>query len=197
MLCTSDERGSAHMVAAGDIIAGCPAVREAQSSQPNARWLGLTDQQISEGGWLFPGPRLRAYLTAAAEAAKDHPYPGVAPGIPRPPLASVYVRQQAETAVEADGDASDSAPVELEARPAEGDPEPGARLRGHRRTRGRESSLLRTALISLAEGWLHGGARPEVPVHVPAADLLPPRPLPHVIADSVTASLSGVGSMTS
>jgi Trypsin-like peptidase domain/PBS lyase HEAT-like repeat len=191
MLCTSDEAGSAHMVSADDILAGNSIVREAQSAlKGNARWLGcLSDDQIIAGGWLFPGPRLRSYLDAAARAAADHPYPGVVPGVAPPPLSAVYVRQQAEpVAVTAD-----ESPVDLETRPAEeivhGEQDcvliggPGAG----------KSSLLRTALITAARKWQDGEVGTEVPVHLLASDLIPASPLPDLIAAGVTASLSGVG----
>lgn len=195
MLCTSDEAGSAHMVSADNIVTGCPVVWETQSAPgANARWLsGLSDQQITDGGWLFPGPRLRTYLDAAIRAAADHPYPGVVPGITPPPLTAVYVRQQAETLAEASGESLGLAVADLEKRPAEeilsrahdcvliGGPGAG------------KSSLLRTVLITLARKWQRGEAETEIPVHILAADLIPPSPLPDMIAAGVTGSLSAVG----
>ncbi|WP_331736515.1 trypsin-like peptidase domain-containing protein (plasmid) [Streptomyces canus] len=60
-------------------------------------WLRLLDDaQLAQGGWHFPGPVMRAYLAAAASAARDHPHPGVLPGLEPPPLTAVYLRQQAE-----------------------------------------------------------------------------------------------------
>jgi HEAT repeat protein len=196
MLCTSDEAGSAHMVSADDIIAGLLMVKEAQAA--NARWLGtLSDEQIGNGGWRFPGPRLRAYLDAAGRAAAEHPYPGVVPGITPPPLTAVYVRQQAEAVALTDDEPPGQAPSDLQGFPAEeiltreqdcvliGGPGAG------------KSSLLRTALISVAVRWQRGEGGAEIPIHVLASDLLPPNPLPDLIAAGVTASLSAVGILRS
>jgi HEAT repeat protein len=199
MLCTSDGAGSAHMVTADDIIAGSLLVREAQTVPTvNAGWLSaLSDEQLAEGGWLYPGPRLRAYLDAAVRAAEDHPYPGVVPGVTPPPLTAVYVRQQAETLpVEGDGSPEQTA-ADLKNRPAEdilGREEDCVLIGG---PGAGKSSLLRTALITLARRWQRGEPGTEVPVHVLASDLIPPRPIPDLIAASVTASLSAVGILKS
>lgn len=198
MLCTSDEAGSAHMVSADDIVSGCSPVREAQAaSGANLRWLGsLSDEQISDGGWLFPGPQLRSYLDAAARAAADHPYPGVVPGVAPPPLTAVYVRQQAEPVAVAGDDPLGMASVDFDKHPAEeilsqehdcvlvGGPGAG------------KSSLLRTALISLARRWQRGETAPEIPVLILASDLIAPSPLPDLITAGVNASLSAVGVLT-
>src|SRR5207247_8124375 len=68
MLSTSDERGSAHLISAAEILTRCPEARHLGSSSSVLReWLSdLTDDQIKVGGWRFPGPELRAYLDAAA-----------------------------------------------------------------------------------------------------------------------------------
>jgi HEAT repeat protein len=199
MLCTSDDAGSAHMVTADDIMSGHVLVRETQATPTaNTRWLrALSDEQLTVGGWLFPGPRLRAYLDAAVRAAEEHPYPGVVPGIAPPPLTAVYVRQQAETlSVESD-ESPEQTSADLEKRPAEevlgreGDcvlvGGPGAG----------KSSLLRTALTTLVRRWQRGEPGTEVPVYVLASDLIPARPLPDLITASVTASLSAVGILKS
>jgi HEAT repeat protein len=199
MLCTSGEAGSAHMVTADDIIAGCAQVREAQSAPAvNARWLRvLSDAQLADGDWLYPGPRLRAYLDAAVRAAEDHPYPGVVPGVIPPPLTAVYVRQQAETLSAESGDSPEQASADLAKRPAEEilDREEDCVLVGG--PGAGKSSLLRTALITLARRWQRGEPGMEIPVHVLASDLTPPRPIPDLIAASVTASLSAVGILKS
>ncbi|MFF1263583.1 MULTISPECIES: helix-turn-helix domain-containing protein [unclassified Streptomyces] len=46
--------------------------------------------------------QLRAYLSAAQRAAREHPYPGVLPGI-APPLAAIYLHQRVRHQARADG----------------------------------------------------------------------------------------------
>jgi Trypsin-like peptidase domain len=193
LLCTSDGRGSAHMVLAADLIAGNPAVAQAQVEGPGTtRWLRvLTDDQIRAGGWRFPGSRLRAYLDAAIRAAREHPYPGALPGSPTPSLSAVYVRRRAnatmhDKAVADSHDPPDTIPAEqvmerkgnaiLLAGPGAG-----------------KSSLLRAGLITVAERWRSGETSGSIPVRVLAADLVPARPLTDAIAASVNADLSTVG----
>lgn len=51
---------------------------------------------------------LRAYLSAAQRAAREHPYPGVLPGI-APPLAAIYLHQRVRHQARADGTPWDTA----------------------------------------------------------------------------------------
>ncbi len=56
-------------------------------------WLQrLDDDMLRAGRWQYPGPRLRAYLEAVSDAAKDHPYAFARHGGPK--LNTVYLRQQ-------------------------------------------------------------------------------------------------------
>ncbi|MFJ9752366.1 helix-turn-helix domain-containing protein [Streptomyces chartreusis] len=52
--------------------------------------------------------QLRAYLTAAERAAREHPYPGVLPGV-APPLAAIYLHQRVRQGELASGARWDSA----------------------------------------------------------------------------------------
>lgn len=52
--------------------------------------------------------QLRAYLSAAQRAAREHPYPGVLPGI-APPLAAIYLHQRIRHQTRADGTRWDTA----------------------------------------------------------------------------------------
>lgn len=199
MLCISDEAGSAHMVSADDIVANCPAVWDTQTTtNANTSWLTtLSDPQIGEGGWPFPGPKLRAYLDAAIRAAADHPYPGVVPDISPPPITAVYVRQQAETIPDSDGEPPDPNSKDLERRPAEEILSRGQDCVLSAGPGVGKSSLLRTALITLARKWQRGEEGTEVPVCVLASDLIPQHPLPELIAAAVTTNLSSVGILKS
>jgi hypothetical protein len=197
MLCTSDNAGSAHLLSVDTIIAANPEVARVQSdAAANLDWLTtLDDAQIQAGGWVFPGPRLRAYLAAARDAADAHPYPGIVPGARRLPLTAVYLRQQASLPSEAATQPEEMVSAESLARrlPAEtildraedsvviADPGAG------------KSCLLRMGLITLAERWLAGRSAPVVPVRVLASDLVAPLPLPEAIAAGVGAELSAAG----
>ena len=122
--------------------------------------------------------RLDDYLTAAARAASDHPYPGVLPGTP--PLAEVYVRQQATL--------RRSAPVSLPVDKI---------LAGHEmcvvlaEPGGGKSSLLRTLLADGAERGLRGTNEDgiAVPILVPAAALTG-LPLAQALAAAATVALA-------
>jgi hypothetical protein len=196
MLCSSDKGGSAHMVSAADILAALPQIAQPQTDPAhNTRWLQeLDDDQIRIGGWLYPGPQLRAYLDAAVRAAREHPYPGVVPGTRPPPLTTVHLRQQAQpatTGARADTSGSSS---------AESSGTPGASWAQELLDRdgdavviagpgGGKSTLLRTGLITLAERWRAGQRGRWIPVRVPAAHLATPRTLHAAIADSVSTDL--------
>jgi hypothetical protein len=96
MLVTSDSAGSAHMIPVAELLSRCPQARRHDTVAAHRTWLaGLSDAQLTAGGWLYPGARLRAYLHAAAAVAADHPYFGVASVIGPPPLSQVYVRSDA------------------------------------------------------------------------------------------------------
>ncbi|GAA0381465.1 hypothetical protein GCM10009530_35250 [Microbispora corallina] len=215
MLSTSDMAGSAHLIPISAILARCPEARyDGEGAAPYLDWLAsLTDEQVTAGGWRFPGPRLAAYLAAAAARAEDHPYPGVLPGTPRPPLSQVYVRHHTQRLSDAappgEGTGAEPAvdgtipsgpiPPRRERTPAEdvlvadhdvvviGGPGAG------------KSSLLRTTLIDLATRWLarrETGERvgPSIgaPVRLLAADLTGPGALSTRIAAAVAADLGGL-----
>lgn len=181
MLVYSNERGSAHLVSAADLLAADPVVREVQAdAAANADWLAtLDDDQLRAGGWRYPGPRLRAYLYAAAKAAQQHPYPGVE----HPPLMRVYVTRAARET--GGGQVPAAAVVALD--------EDGVVVGGPGIGK---SSLLRSALITTAQAWLRGGPGQVVPVRVLAADLVPERPLPEALAASVRTEVTAAGSLT-
>ncbi|MGJ6969253.1 HEAT repeat domain-containing protein [Streptosporangium sp. G11] len=186
MLCLSDNRGSAHMVGAADILRHLP--EEAIDAQPhesgpgNAGWLAtLSDEQIRAGGWQYPGPGLRDYLKTAVRAAlaDPHPAPGDA-GLP-----AVYVEQQARRAAPDFG-----TPTTVSATEVFGGAEHAFVFGGPGIGK---SSLLRMGLVNLARDWLNGEAGPVLPVRVQATDLVDARPLPQLIASGVEADLSSVG----
>ncbi|MGW3038165.1 trypsin-like peptidase domain-containing protein [Streptomyces sp. NPDC001178] len=195
MLFSAGKGGSAHMVSAGDIISALPQIAQLQSDPArNNRWLEqLDDEQILNGGWPYPGPRLRRYLKAAIDKAQTDPYPGMPDT--RPQLTRVHLRQQVQpSATGRHNEAGTSSPGGFSESPGalpaqevldqDGDvvliAGPG----------GGKSTLLRMGLITLAERWRAGHAGRWIPVYVPAAHLALPRPLHEAIADSVTADLN-------
>ncbi|MGW3038379.1 HEAT repeat domain-containing protein [Streptomyces sp. NPDC001178] len=195
MLCSSNNEGSAHMVSAADLVAALPQVTQLQSDPTrNTRWLEqLNDEQIRIGGWPYPGPLLRAYLDAALDMAQDHLYPGIVPGTQQP-LSAVHRPQQAQpvtTAANADTGISSlaahfespSAVAAQEIVHRDGDAVviagPG----------GGKTTLLRAAVITLAESWRSGQGGRWIPVHVPAVRLVPLRPLHEAIAASISTDL--------
>jgi hypothetical protein len=193
MLCLSSGTGSAHIVPATYMVARCPEVAAAQAGTAGKLgWLStLTDEQIRGGGWLYPGPRLRAYLEAAIRAAQVHPW--VIPEITPPPLTSVYVHQKAKASegtrlrarLLADDDVA-RFPAEVifqEDRHCVLLAGPGAG----------KSSLLRAGLTAAASRWQHGEPGIEIPVRVQAADLTSAASLPKAIADGVHADLGAAG----
>jgi HEAT repeat protein len=185
MLCLSNDRGSAHMVGAEDILAHLPD--EASGAQARSdTWLAtLTDEQLRATGWRYPGPRLRAYLEATVRAASLSAYPAADGGSRSPDQPVRYVDQAAIRARQPDG-----APIEVTATSIFGQDEDALVLGGPGMGK---STLLRMGLVSCARDWLVG-PRPEVaPVLVQAADLVGQRPLPQLIAASIEASLSPAG----
>ncbi|WP_266863658.1 trypsin-like peptidase domain-containing protein [Streptomyces prunicolor] len=188
MLATSDSRGSAHMIAAADILDRCPEAALYSGSRPKrSAWIeSLTDDQIRAGGWGYPRPLLRAYLAAVGNAAD-----AVRPlGMPRettaPALSSVYVRQRAETKTESAG--------AVDAVAEAGAPFPAEQLFRSNRdgvllgdAGAGKSSLLRMGSRLLAEGWQRDEERTSVPVLIEAAELVPHRPIPEALAAGVQA----------
>ncbi|WP_328580496.1 trypsin-like peptidase domain-containing protein [Streptomyces sp. NBC_00370] len=188
MLVTSDSRGSAHMIAAADILDRCPEAALYSGSRPKrSAWIeSLTDDQIRNGGWEYPGPLLRAYLAAVRKAA-DAVRPLAMPrATPAPALSSVYVRQRAETKPESAG-AVDAAAGTGNVFPAETlfrSNRDGVLLGG---AGAGKSSLLRMGSRLLAEGWQRDEERTAVPVLIEAAELIPHRPIPEALAAGVQA----------
>jgi GTP pyrophosphokinase len=191
MLCTSDRTGSAHMLPIDEIVRRCEPASALHQAPGIAhrRWLSLlTDGQLKAGGWLFAGPRLRAYLDAAVKAAQAHSYANVVTDDRPPKLTEVYVHQH--TRMEQGGESD----AEFVARMLSADVvferaddsfligAPGAG----------KSSLLRAAVISLVDR-VRQEAASSVPVRVLAADLVPARPLPEAIAHSARTDLSPFG----
>lgn len=192
----SHKAGSAHMVSAADILSALAQIAPAKSGPvPNKVWLEqLDDEQIRIGGWPYPGPRLRAYLDAAILMAREHPYPGMVPGTRPPPLTTVHLRQQAETATTTTQDGADAssrqhrdAPAKVSAHQVLDQDGNAVVIAG---PGGGKSTFLRTGLIAMAERWRTEQSGRSIPVLVPAADLAPPRPLHEALADSVAKGLS-------
>lgn len=125
------------------------------------------------------------YLDAARRAAREHPYPGVLPGM-MPPLASVYLRQ----VVDARDDQAEGPSQLLPADRVLVDGEMCVVLAG---PGGGKSSLLRTRLASGIQHWQQGTGEATVPVLVQAAALTGRRPLADALASAVTADLSTYG----
>ncbi|CND87925.1 Predicted NTPase (NACHT family) [Mycobacterium tuberculosis] len=214
MMCMSNDRGSAHMVGAADILRHLPeeaaAAQRQGSGRGGAAWLAaLTDDQIAAGGWRYAGPRLRDYLETAVRAALL-PSPSDADGTSRlPDLADVYMEQSAmpDEAVPdgtmPDGTVPDET-VPDGAGPGRRAAIPAAEIfqrDAHAIIFGGpglgKSSLLRMGLTGLARAWLDDDPPAGVPVRVQATDLADARPLPQLIAASVEADLSAAGIVSS
>ncbi|MEV5892876.1 trypsin-like peptidase domain-containing protein [Nonomuraea fuscirosea] len=194
MLCLSNDRGSAHMIGAADILSHLPEEAvAAQSREPGpggSAWLAtLTDQQIEASGWQFPGPHLRDYLETAIRAALLQSHPGSETSARLPDLPSVYMDQRATLSTTSLGTQATISAAKIFERDGNamifGGPGMG------------KSSLLRIGLLKLAKSWLSGHAGTAIPVRVLATDLLDARPLPQLIASSVEADLSTVGVLSS
>ena len=126
----------------------------------NGAWLGtMDDAQLRAAGRRVPGPRLRRYLDAARRADRMHPYFHLL-GTGLPPLATVYLRQQASAQlmthgrVDADELVLRHAGVQVIGGPGAG-----------------KSSLLRHITATAAKAWLRGATGGFVPILVPAASL--------------------------
>ncbi|MEU3628380.1 HD domain-containing protein [Amycolatopsis coloradensis] len=190
MLCTSDKSGSAHMLPIAEIVGLCDEARRIGGTiwLSYQHWLRhLDDAQLRAGGWAVAGPKLLGYLTTAARAAHQHPYPAVTGGR-TPSLTEVYVQQDAlseDTMAGQPGDSAAGLPASvLFDRPGDslliGGPGAG------------KSSLLRAAVTFLVGRWLRGET-PVAPVRVLAGDLVASSPLPEAISASVRADLSAIG----
>ncbi|MDQ0310236.1 transcriptional regulator with XRE-family HTH domain [Kitasatospora herbaricolor] len=139
--------------------------------------------------------RLGAYLAAARRAAREHPYPGVLPGA-SPPLATVYLRQQAtrQRRHESQFNGDTAGPLDIRA----GSQAADEILAGGQTCvvvagpGGGKTSLLRTRLADCVEQWLNGRGEDVVPVLVPAAALAG-RPLTQALAAAATADLASHG----
>jgi transcriptional regulator with XRE-family HTH domain len=139
--------------------------------------------------------RLDHYLSAAARAAAEHPYPGILPGT-QPALASVYLGQRVTRVLkpstnteeanahteEAEGPATVPAEQVLATNPCIVLAGPG----------GGKSSLLRSRLAHGVARWQTGRGEATLPVLISAASLLD-RPLPQALAEAVTAHLASYG----
>ena len=191
MLCTSNLKGSAHLLRVADILALSEElqVTHAETESRQRHWLDrLDDAQVHAGDWRYPGPAIRDYLTLALQAAERHPYPGVVPGIAPPALSEVYVHPEARP----DSGSDDPSPEgrRLPARTVF--EQPGSILLIGGAGAGK-SSLLRTAVATEVREWQGGKPISWVPVRVQAADLVASRPLPQAIASAICNDLSAVG----
>ncbi|WP_406180581.1 trypsin-like peptidase domain-containing protein [Streptomyces canus] len=199
MLARSNKAGSTHMVPLSEILSRCPA------PAPPAPWLdALTDEQLRAGGFRHPGAQLRDYLKAARDTADEHPYAALLTDAQEIPLSTVYVRQEASAADEAEDEA---APSDL------GRSHPGRDRRHSSRERPAaesvlaedrhvlftggagtgKSSLLRRLTCTAASTWLDDPeqAPSYVPVRV-GADQLLDLPFPEALARAVGRDLPGL-----
>ncbi|MFJ3036898.1 S1 family peptidase [Streptomyces tendae] len=187
MLARSNKAGSAHLIPLSEILARHPA------PEPPVAWLNaLNDNQIRAGGFRHPGPALRDYLRAAREGADEHPYAAILTEAGDVPLSTVYVRQDASRAPDADTEDPRRRHTRRN-RPAE------SVLADHRHvlfTGGAgvgKSSLLRRLTHVCATAWLEEPAQapPYMPVRVAAAQLTD-RPFPEAMATAVGRDLPGL-----
>jgi hypothetical protein len=185
MLCLSNDRGSAHMVGAEDILARLPEEGARAQARSDAWLATLTDEQLRATGWRYAGPRLRAYLEAAVRAASLSAYPEAPDGPRSADLSARYIDQSAIVARQPDG-----APAEAPAASVFRQDEDALVLGGPGMGK---STLLRMGLVSCARGWQVSPPPKVVPALVQAADLVNQRPLPQLIAESVEAALSAAG----
>lgn len=129
--------------------------------------------------------RLEDYLQATDRAAREHPYPGVVPGV-IPPLAAIYVRQDAVRITGAPRDG-------IEARRAADDVLDGSHncvvMAG---PGGGKSSLLRSRLAAAVGRWQDDRGGSLLPVIV-SAGALADMPIARALAEAVSADLSSFG----
>ncbi|MEU6351849.1 trypsin-like peptidase domain-containing protein [Streptomyces sp. NPDC047072] len=199
MLARSNKAGSTHMVPLAEILSRCPA------PAPPVPWLNaLTDEQLRAGEFRHPGAQLRDYLKAAWDAADEHPYAALLTDAQDIPLSTVYVRQEASAADEAEDEAAFADP----------DPRrPGRDRRSPSRERPAaesvladdrhvlftggagtgKSSLLRRLTCTAAAAWLDDPERAPsyIPVRV-GADQLLDLPFPEALARAVGRDLPGL-----
>ncbi|MEV4976009.1 NACHT domain-containing protein [Streptomyces scopuliridis] len=145
-------------------------------------------------------PLVAEYLTAARDAARQHPYPGVLGAPDLPTLADVYVHQQAHnpTADDQDSPSPDNATMSgNQASPAVPatevfrEDEAMCVLLGG--PGGGKSTLLCAHLADSADAWLDGRTGKTLPVMVSAAALTGTDLLPTALAKAVTGDLRQVG----
>nr|WSZ12987.1 trypsin-like peptidase domain-containing protein [Streptomyces canus] len=199
MLARSNKAGSAHMVPVSEILSRCPA------PAPPVPWLdALTDEQLRAGGFRHPGAQLRDYLKAARDTADEHPYAALLTDAQEIPLSTVYVRQEASAADEAEDEA---APSDLDRHHMGRDRRHSSRERPAAEsvladdrhvlfTGGAgtgKSSLLRRLTCTAASAWLDDPA--QAPSYVPVrvgADQLLDLPFPEALARAVGRDLPGL-----
>ncbi|MGF1430051.1 NACHT domain-containing protein [Kitasatospora sp. LaBMicrA B282] len=141
---------------------------------------------------LHAGPTLAAnqladYLRAAAQAAAEHPYPAVFPGVV-PPLARIHLRQVARPYSSSSHPAASGHP-----------PVPADEMLGSTadltvvvaEPGGGKSSLLRMHLARVCGRWLRGERREALPVLVHASAVVT-GPLADCLAKAVNADLPGL-----
>lgn len=185
MLTTSDSSGSAHLVSAADVLARCAEADMLRTSVSVHRaWLeSLGDDQLTAGGWRFPGRWLRDYLAAAVAEASEQPDDA-------PDLHSVYVQQNLEaygtpaepitTAYTLRGEAAYDAVARITGDVLLwGDPGIG------------KSTMLRFIAVDAAQRWLESDdvQGVDVPVRVHAGALAEPGSLVERLAAAVAADL--------
>ncbi|NUW42530.1 NACHT domain-containing protein [Nonomuraea rhodomycinica] len=169
-----------------------PAWWKQERSKCEGLWEAALELRRAAGG-LAPAVNeeqharsVRHYLRAVEQAAASHPYPGVLPGSPLPPLRQVHVRRRVTTP----------------ARPGTGDQERCRPAEEVLATEGRvvlllggpgagKSSFLRTSLIALAEQWTSGAGTGSVPVYVPAHFLTREGVLGEQLAQAVRSQIKG------
>ncbi|MEO3867562.1 trypsin-like peptidase domain-containing protein [Nonomuraea sp. B12E4] len=149
---------------------------------PPARsdWLDLlTDEQLAAGDQPIPGPRLREYLRAVRDAAREHPY-RLSPA-DAPPLPTVYLRQWATA------EQPDSPGPEYENADDVIDRHTGVQIIGEPGMG--KSSLLRHITERTAGAWLDGHQDGAVPILVHASALTKSLSLPDALAAGVIEEL--------
>lgn len=171
--------------------------RERNSDHERSRGLGVRREQAT----VASAQQVRAYLTAARQAAARHPYPairGEASSLPL--LADVYVHQHARTQPQEAPDC----PALDDATPTGSLPDLTSPADEVFRTDspiclllagpgGGKSTLLRAHLAESAASWLNGGTGKTTPVIVSARELAGVDPLPLALAKAATSALRQFG----